>query len=69
MPREIAEVILPPLAVTILGIAWIQANAWRVADARPGGFSAARPVFPQLAALLILLLIFQLLLRPGIPFY
>jgi hypothetical protein len=69
VPREIAEVILPPVAVTILGIAWIQANSWRVADAKPGAFSAARPLLYPLAALLILLLIFQLILRPGIPFY
>jgi hypothetical protein len=69
VPRELAEVILPPIAVTVLGMAWIQANAWRVADAKPGGFSAARPFLPQLAALLILLLIFQLILRPGIHFY
>jgi hypothetical protein len=69
VPREMAEVILPPIAVTVLGISWIQANAWRVADARPGGFSAARTILAPLAALLILLLIFQLILRPGIPFY
>lgn len=69
VPREMAEVILPPIAVTVLGLSWIQANAWRVADARPGGFSAARPILAPLAALLILLLIFQLILRPGIPFY
>ncbi|MBV9882736.1 MAG: hypothetical protein JO276_06990 [Sphingomonadaceae bacterium] len=69
VPRELAEVIAPPIVVTVLGLAWIQANAWRVTDARPGGFSAARPVFPLLGALLILLLAFQLVLRPGIPFY
>jgi hypothetical protein len=69
VPREMVEVILPPIAVTIVGISWIQANAWRVADARPGGFSAARPILYPLAALLILLLIFQLILRPGIAFY
>jgi hypothetical protein len=69
VPRELAEVVAPPIAVTILGLAWIQANAWRAADARPGGFSAARPVFALLGALLVLLLVFQLVLRPGIPFY
>jgi hypothetical protein len=69
VPRELAEVVAPPIAVTILGLAWIQANAWRAAGARPGGFSAARPVFPLLGALLVLLLVFQLVLRPGIPFY
>lgn len=69
VPREMAEVIAPPIAVTIVGISWIQANAWRVADAKPGGFSVARPILAPLAALLILLAIFQLILRPGIPFY
>ena len=69
VPRELLEVILPPIAVTIVGIAWIQAYAWRAADVKPGGFSAARPIFSLLGALLILLLVFQLILRPGIPFY
>jgi hypothetical protein len=69
VPRELAEVILPPIAVTVIGLSWIQANAWRVTDARPGRFSTARPLLHALAALLILLLIFQLVLRPGIPFY
>jgi len=69
VPREVAEVVAPPIAVTIVGIAWIQANAWRVTNAKPGLFSAARPVLYPLAALLILLLIFQLILRPGIAFY
>ena len=69
VPRELVEVIAPPIAVTIVGIAWIQAAAWRTGRARPGGFSAARPIFSLLGALLILLLVFQLILRPGIPFY
>jgi len=69
VPRELMEVVLPPIAVTVVGIAWIQAAAWREAAAKPGGFSAARPVFSLLGALLILLLVFQLILRPGIPFY
>ena len=69
VPRELIEVILPPIAVTIVGMAWIQAAAWRETRAKPGGLSAARPIFPLLGLLLILLLVFQLVLRPGIPFY
>jgi hypothetical protein len=69
VPRELVEVIAPPIAVTILGVAWIQAAAWRETGAKPGRVSAARPIFSLLGALLILLLVFQLILRPGIPFY
>ena len=69
VPRELIEVIVPPIAVTLVGIGWIQANAWREARARTAGRPLDGTVAAPLAALVILLLIFQLVLRPGIPFY
>lgn len=68
VPRELAEVVVPPIAVTIVGIAWLQANAWRAAGVRPSGLSPLSLRTP-LAAVAVLLLIFQLVLRPGIPFF
>ena len=69
VPRELVEVVVPPVVVTIVGIGWIQADAWRAAgvaaSTRRLGGSLTRP----LAALVGLLLFFQLVLRPGIPFF
>ena len=69
VPRAILEVMLPPVLVTVVGMAWMQTGAWRV---RGVFFEGARPVgriaFPLIATV-VLLLIFQLVLRPGIPFF
>lgn len=69
VPRELIEVVMLPGVVTVIGVAWMQAGAWRVrgvrAEGRPGAGSLAYP----LGAVLVLLLVFQVLLRPGIPFY
>jgi len=69
VPREMLEVLLPPVLVTIVGLTAIHATAWRVR-----GESVAREPDPvsivyPLAAVSALLLIFQLVLRPGIAFY
>lgn len=69
IPRETIEVVLPPIAVTIVGMSWIQANAWRVATVRPDGLRGERALFAPLLAALAILAFFQLVLRPGIPFY
>lgn len=69
VPREWLEVLLVPVLVVLPGIPWIQAAAWRVRATRA---EETRPetslVFP-LAAAVLLLLLFQLVLRPGIRFY
>jgi hypothetical protein len=68
VPRNWIEVAMVPAVVTGIGIAWLQCGAWRVsamAEARPGGMS----VIYLLAAVLLLFLMFQLVLRPGIHFY
>ena len=68
VPGSIDQVVIVPVAVTLIGIAWIQASAWRYTE-----FDLAmRPQTPSirapLVALLFLLLIFQFILRPGIEF-
>jgi hypothetical protein len=68
MPREWLEVLAPPIVVTVIGVTWMQAGAWRLRVARPDAHTPlASPLYP-LGALLALLLVFQLLLRPGIRF-
>ncbi|MGZ8347605.1 MAG: hypothetical protein ACXWUP_10900 [Allosphingosinicella sp.] len=69
VPRETVEVISPPIAVTLVGMLWIQANAWRVTGLRPRGASLFGSTLVPLALVVLLLLGFHLVLRPGIPFY
>ncbi|HEY0505374.1 MAG TPA: hypothetical protein VGD42_17970 [Lysobacter sp.] len=68
VPREMIEVALLPLIVGLPGVLWMLAGAWRVRDARAIGQPMVSFVLPLLAAI-ALLLVFQLLLRPGIAFY
>jgi hypothetical protein len=69
VPREFVEVVIVPVVVTVIGVAWLQAGAWRVSGvASVGGLSVGSIAYP-LGALLIVLVLFQLLLRPGVHFY
>ncbi len=68
VPRDPVEVVVVPLVVTIVGIAWIQAGAWRTGDAKATG-APVGAIGWMAAAVVALLLVFQLLLRPGIAFY
>lgn len=69
VPRQWTEVVMVPVVVTVIGIAWLQAYAWRVSTSEaPGGLGAGSIAYP-LGAVLILLLVFHLLLRPGVHFY
>jgi hypothetical protein len=69
VPRELLEVLIPPLLSTFLGLAAVYATAWRIKGVDvirdPEPVSIAYP----LAAVIALLLVFQLILRPGIEFY
>lgn len=69
VPRELIEVLVVPLLVLLSGIPWVQAGAWRVREVKANGSSTAPPLAYLFAAVLGLLLIFQLVLRPGIRFY
>lgn len=66
MPREWLEVLMPPIVVTAIGIAWMQAGAWRVHGVTPAAVAPLSSPRVPLLLLLGLLLVFQLLLRPGI---
>jgi hypothetical protein len=68
VPRDIIEVAVLPAVVTIVGVVWMQVAArWLRAEAptTEPHYAVAYP----LAAVLLLLLVFQLVLRRGIPFY
>jgi hypothetical protein len=68
VPRELVEVVVLPAVVSVIGIAWIQAGAWRVDDAKVDIAPRGAMAWPA-TALLLLFLFFQFVLRPGIRFY
>jgi hypothetical protein len=69
VPREWVEVVIVPVVVTVIGIAWLQASAWSISAVTTRRGSGADSIAYPLGALLVLLLVFQLLLRPGVRFY
>lgn len=69
IPREWIEVLMVPLVVTVVGLVWIQAGAWRIGAKAGGGDAEAGSIAWPLGAVMCLLLIFQLVLRPGLRFY
>jgi hypothetical protein len=75
VPRNWVEVAAVPVVVTVIGIAWMQAGAWAVRDVKASGASGlqsalgSKSIAYALGALLMLLLVFQLVLRPGVRFY
>jgi hypothetical protein len=69
VPRNWVEVVAVPVVVTLIGIVWIQAGAWTVGGVKAGGNVYATSIAYAFSALLALLLVFQLVLRPGIRFY
>jgi hypothetical protein len=69
VPREFTEVVMVPVMVTLSGIVWLQAGAWATSGIEASGRLSKEPNSHAIGGLVILLLIFQLLLRPGIRFY
>jgi hypothetical protein len=69
VPREWIEVIIVPAVVTLVGITWMQSGAWRMSAVDAGGRLGERSIAYSLAAVAILLLLFQLVLQPGVHFY
>ena len=69
VPRNWVEVAAVPVVVTVIGIAWIQAGAWAVGQVKASATLSSRSIAYAFGALLILLLVFQFLLRPGVRFY
>jgi hypothetical protein len=69
VPRNWIEVVMVPVVVTFIGIIWMQASAWLLRDIDARGDSRNMSVARLAGAALALLLMFQLVLRPGIRFY
>jgi hypothetical protein len=71
LPREWVEVLGVPVLVVLAGVPWIQAASWRVGKLQASGSGATRvrTLARVLAAVVGLLLVFQIVLRPGIRFY
>ena len=66
-PRNIVEVVLIPVIVTMCGVIWIQASA-AFGPVSPQPARPAPSLAIPLAALLLVLAFFQLALRPGVAF-
>lgn len=67
VPREAIEVLASPVLVPLFGFGWMQLAALR--EVKPsGGEPLPVRLGPLVAATLALLAVFQLILRPGIPF-
>jgi hypothetical protein len=69
IPREPIEVVLLPVLVSVIGIVWIQAGAWRVRTVRASGSASDLRIAVPAGAVVLLLLVFQWVLRPGIAFF
>jgi hypothetical protein len=57
------------LIVTLIGMSWMLASAWRASVKPVCGHTSHWPVGRLLAAATVLLLVFQFVLRPGIEFF
>jgi hypothetical protein len=68
VPREWVEVIVPTIAVPLIGLIWVQATAWRT-PVTPRPATASPGLALPLALVVALLAFFQLVLRPGVAFY
>jgi hypothetical protein len=69
VPGTIDQVVIVPVAVTAVGLSWIQTGGWRVTTALPGEASPVRSIRYRFVAVTILLVIFHLVLHPGIAFF
>lgn len=67
IPRELIEVLAPPVMVPLFGYGWMQLAAFRSSDFSGNGAAPSRLV-PLMIGVLMLLAFFQLVLRPGIRF-
>jgi len=69
VPRQFTEVVMVPVIVTVIGMVWLQAGAWATTGIKASGRFSGEPNSYAIGGLVMLLLIFQFLLRPGIRFY
>jgi hypothetical protein len=68
IPREWVEVVIPTIAVPLIGLIWVQTNAWRT-PVTPRPVTASAGLAVPLTLVVALLAFFQLVLRPGVAFY
>jgi hypothetical protein len=66
-PRELIEVLAAPVLVPLVGYGWLQLAAFRPGPFKAGGTPPVR-LGTLSVSVVALLAIFQLVLRPGIPF-
>jgi hypothetical protein len=69
VPGTIDQVVIVPITVMVVGISWMQAGAWRATSAWSGASRPVRSIRYPLILLILLFLVFQLVLRPGIAFF
>jgi hypothetical protein len=69
VPREMLEVVLPPVLVPIVGLTAISIAWWRLKKASAAPDPVTVSLAYPLVAVVALLLVFQLVLRRGIAFY
>lgn len=67
VPRELIEVLAPPILVPLFGYGWLQLAAFKPANAKARGIRPEKFILLLFGAV-ALLVIFQLVLRPGITF-
>jgi hypothetical protein len=68
VPRELVEVVVPPIVVTLTGMACIQAWSWQGRAPKARGGAGTLTIAYPLGAVLVLLAIFHVVLRPGVRF-
>jgi hypothetical protein len=66
VPGPIIEVAVVPAVVAIAGLGWMQAGAWRFYGVQPRPAAGPDSVRQPLFWMIVLLIFFQLVLRPGI---
>jgi hypothetical protein len=69
VPRNWIEVAMVPVVVTCIGIIWMQSGAWLIRNVSASGDSRNMSGVRLAGAVVVLLVVFQLVLRPGIHFY
>ena len=69
VPGSLDQVAIVPVAEFVIGVFWLQAAAWSSAGARSAGLAPVRSLWPVVWMVVAQLLIFQVVLRPGVAFY
>jgi hypothetical protein len=68
VPREFVEVVVVPAVATVTGVVWMQAVAWCSTGVKRADAAGVVSIVYPAAAVLVLLFVFQVILRPGIAF-